>query len=265
MNFQIHIPQNPTIAGRINFLWEFNGGHQYTEYILPQGVIEIVFNLADPVKGKLHGSDSLISAPLCFAQGIHTRTLIAYFSGSHHLFGIRLQPHAIKSLLGIISSELTNQAIDVTLVKSEFHILWHQLIEAKTFQERVKLIEKAFPLDTTAVCPRSAAICEFFFSGNIDAFQSVDKLAQKVCYSTRQLSRKSHEFFGFSVEELVLYMKFMHSVNLMHHNHLKLGDVALQSGFYDQSHFNKVFKSFTGITPGKYQTQKLTLPFHLFI
>ncbi|WP_027938482.1 helix-turn-helix domain-containing protein [Anaeroarcus burkinensis] len=30
-------------------------------------------------------------------------------------------------------------------------------------------------------------------------------------------------------------------------------EVAQEAGFYDQSHFNKTFKSFTGITPEKYQ------------
>jgi AraC-like DNA-binding protein len=33
----------------------------------------------------------------------------------------------------------------------------------------------------------------------------------------------------------------------------QLAEVALEAGFYDQSHFIKVFKSYTGITPDKYQ------------
>jgi len=33
-------------------------------------------------------------------------------------------------------------------------------------------------------------------------------------------------------------------------------DVAYEAGFYDQSHFNKVFKSHTGATPEKYQKLK---------
>lgn len=32
-----------------------------------------------------------------------------------------------------------------------------------------------------------------------------------------------------------------------------IAEVALEAGFYDQSHFNKVFKSHTGITPERYQ------------
>lgn len=35
--------------------------------------------------------------------------------------------------------------------------------------------------------------------------------------------------------------------------HKQIAQVANEAGFYDQSHFSKVFKSYTGITPDKYQ------------
>jgi AraC-like DNA-binding protein len=265
MSFQIHLPQNTIVGNHVACLWEISGGHQYTERILPKGVIEIVFNLAEPIKAKLPNRSTIIQAPLCFVQGIHTHVLTAYYTGSHHLFGIRLKPHAVKGFLSMISPELRNQSIDVTLVKPEFRNLWNQLGEAKTFQERVTVIERTFRFDSVLPCARSAAICDFFFSGHMDAFRSVDILARKVCYSPRQLNRKSHEFFGLSAEELVLYKKFMYSVNLIHQDQLKLVDIALESGFYDQPHFNRVFKSFTSLTPKEYRTLKTDLPFHLFL
>ena len=33
---------------------------------------------------------------------------------------------------------------------------------------------------------------------------------------------------------------------------LKLGDIAYENGFADQSHFNRVFKEFTNLTPNEY-------------
>ena len=35
--------------------------------------------------------------------------------------------------------------------------------------------------------------------------------------------------------------------------HRQMAEVAIEAGFYDQSHFIKVFKGYTGITPDKYQ------------
>lgn len=267
MNFQIHIPPYPITSNPIACLWELSGGHKYTEFILPQGVIEVVFNLSEPIKGQLPNSSKFIQAPLCFIQGIHTQVLTAYYSGLHHLFGIRLQPYAVKRFLNILPSELSNQSIDVTLIKPEFKNLWVQLGEAKTFQDRVAMVESMFRYDWTSECTRSVAICEFFLSGQIDCFQSVDHLAREICYSSRHLTRKAHELFGLSTEELILYKKFMNSVNLMHSDsdQSKLVDVALKSGFHDQPHFNRVFKSFSGLTPKEYRLQKTDLPFHLFL
>jgi AraC-like DNA-binding protein len=263
VDFQIHIPKNNTLADCILFLWELKGGHEYTEQILPQGVIEIVFNLADPIEGQLTDKNELIATPSCFVQGIHTRSVIANYSGSHHLFGIRLLPHALRSL-GVLSYELTNQVVDFTLFKPGFRTIWNQLGEAKNFQSRVKIIEKNFKHNNFLLCPRSAVISKLFISDNITSFQSVDVLAGKVCYSTRQLNRKISEFFGISAQELILYKKFMHSVKLIHHDDSNLGEISYLSGFYDQPHFNRVFKCFTAMTPREYQMTKTTLPFHLF-
>jgi AraC-like DNA-binding protein len=205
-----------------------------------------------------------IQAPFCFIQGIYTHVVTARYSGSHHLFGIRLHPHAVKGFLNISSKELRNRSIDATLIKPEFRIHWNQLGEAKTFRERVTMVEKIFRMDSEPECSRSAAMSEIFYTGEIDYFKSVDHLAQKVCYSSRHLNRKSHELFGLSAEELVRYKKFMCAVNRIHYDPSRLVDIALKSGFYDQPHFNKVFKTYTGFIPKEYRSQKSDLPFHLF-
>ena len=63
-----------------------------------------------------------------------------------------------KSLIGIIPSELKNTIIDLTLIKPGFNILWHQLKEAESFEERVKIIESEFPVLST-VCLRTKKLC----------------------------------------------------------------------------------------------------------
>jgi AraC-like DNA-binding protein len=40
---------------------------------------------------------------------------------------------------------------------------------------------------------------------------------------------------------------------LLSNEDLKLADIALRSGFADQSHFNWVFKNTTGMTPKQYR------------
>jgi AraC-like DNA-binding protein len=50
----------------------------------------------------------------------------------------------------------------------------------------------------------------------------------------------------------------------MHGPKRSLTDIAIEAGFYDQAHFCRVFKNFSGLTPKQYQQQRGDLPFHLF-
>lgn len=218
-------------------------------------------------------------APSCFIQDFHTGTLRVEYHDRQHLFGMRLKPHAVRSLLGIMPPETNNQAIDLTLINPRFRRLWHQLIEAPSFEERVRLVEGHFSPKYIKKCSRTEHLGNLFQEDNLhllvpkeqnkntlqtQALDTVNALAERICFSTRHLNRKSKELFGFSAEELIRYKKFVNAIELMHRDRYSLSEVAHQSGFYDQSHFIRVFKYYASMTPKAYQQVKGALPFHLF-
>ncbi len=275
-----HIPESPAIREYTTFVWELKGNCDSKEIIFPCGVVEIVFNLSQPISAILPGGRNIDRAPNCFIQGIHTNVMEVSYSGQHHLFGLRLKPHAVKSLLGILPSELSNNAVDLTLIKSQFQFLWNRLLEVQSFQERVKLLESNLkPLDK-AVCRRSEKLSDWFShilslqtiypydhqnkAGTNKLPDSVNSLAQSINYSTRHLNRKTQEIFGVNAEELIRYKKFLLAVLLMHQEKYSLTEVSHAAGFFDQSHFIRVFRSFTNMTPKRYLQIKSSLPYHLF-
>ena len=264
MNIKLHAPTESQLSEYITGIWEVYGGQNITETILPQGVIEMVFNLGDPMHGQLPHKTGVTTAPLCFIQGMHTGKVKVSYPGRQHLFGIRLQPGMINSLLGIIPSELKNTLIDLTLIRPGFDTLWHQLKEAGSFQERVGVIEKEFPVLSAGVCLRTRRLCNLFLSGGIEDFQSLGSLSQQVYYSPRHLTRKTQSLFGICAEELITYKKFLHAIRLMHINNDSLTKIGYESTFFDQAHFCRVFKSYAGITARQYRQYKSELPFHLF-
>ena len=263
MNMHLHIPVDSHLSEYITFVWELHGNQRLNETILPQGVVEMVFNLGDSMIGGLAGAD-LLKAPYCFIQGLNTARVEVAYHGEQHLFGIRLQPGMLRRLLGIIPAELKNTQIDLTLIKPLYNAVWHQLKEAASFEERVKIIQTVFPVLTTTPCPRIQKLCNLFMAEGIENFASPTSLSKQVYYSARHLNRKTQELFGVSAEELVIYKKFLHAVNLLHHSPQSLTSIAYESGFYDQAHFCRIFKSYAGITPKEYRLQKSGLPFHLF-
>ncbi len=93
---------------------------------------------------------------------------------------------------------------------------------------------------------------------------SVTQLASTLCYSSRHLSRKLFEATGMNAEEVLLYKKYLHAVDLMHRGELSLTEIAHQSHFADQSHFIRTFKTYTGLTPGAYKRNRSEVKGHLF-
>lgn len=264
MRTQLHIPFQSHLQDYVTGIWEVNGSAHVKEKILPQGVIEIVFNLGDPMTGVLPFNTNAVVAPYCFIQGINTHVVDVVYTGKQHLFGIRLQPHLVKSVAGIIPSDVSNVFIDMTLINRQIFNLSDQLVHAICFQERINIVERFFPVLKENTCARSRELSKIFLSNNINDFNCIDNLSKQVYYSSRQLNRKSQDLFGFSAEELIGYKKFMYSIQLMHADKKSLTDIAYESNFYDQAHFCRIFKNYTGITPGKYRSRKSALPFHLF-
>ncbi len=277
-----YTPESPAISEYASFVWEIKGNFDSNEIVLPSGVVEIVFNLSQPISAILPGGKNIDCAPHCFIQGIHTNVTKVSYSGQHHLFGLRLRPHAVRSLLGVLPSELSNEAIDITLIKPQFQFLWDQLVEVQSFAERVKLLETNLKPVDVMVCRRSETLSAWFshhsfqtmhsvppftkqydFSEN-DRCDTVDGLAQSINYSTRHLNRKTQEIFGLTAVELIRYKRFLQAVLLMHSEKYTLTQISHRAGFFDQSHFIRVFRSFANMTPSQYLQIRSRLPYHLF-
>ncbi|MBN7803554.1 helix-turn-helix domain-containing protein [Algoriphagus aestuariicola] len=264
MTFNSHIPLTSShLSDSICMVWEVQGQSNLRETILPKGVIELIFNLGDGIAGTLPG-DKNIQAPPCFIQGIATQVIRTRYAGQHHLFGVQLKPSMLRNIFGFEGAEFKNNLVDLTLIKASFLSLWHQLMEAGSFEKRIQVIEAEFPLVKKTDCIRTKKMCSLFFSNGVEGFESVEAFASAINYSPRQVNRKAHSLFGISGEELITYKKYLQSVNLIHSGRHTLSEVAYESGFFDQAHFCKKFRMFSGITAREYISLKSQAPFHIF-
>jgi AraC-like DNA-binding protein len=249
--------------------WQINGAPDYTrEMIIPKGCIEIIFNFsADRISYFLQEKNEVI-LPRCFISGINTSPVILDHSSHHALFGLRLHPHVIQTLLSVPSGEFINQAIDLTLVDPFFSRLWHQLYPLD-FGGRIASIDtwirQAYNASREPYQPHrdlDKAVSGFFDAPIRDL--TVARLSEQFCSSQRNLTRKFNELLGMCTEEAILYKKYLHSLDLVHHTRLRLTEIAYESNFYDQSHLTREFKRYTGLTPKDYRKRKGPVCGHIF-
>ena len=81
---------------------------------------------------------------------------------------------------------------------------------------------------------------------------SVEEIALSVNVHPVTLSKKFSEHFGMTMGKFQRSVQISRAIELMQAGKHTLMDVAFEVGFYDQSHFSKVFKEFHQMTPGEF-------------
>lgn len=81
---------------------------------------------------------------------------------------------------------------------------------------------------------------------------SVDHVAELIGMSRRTLTRRLSEA-GFTFRNLVKAKQQEIAKTLLHDNSRSIAEIAFETGFSEQSAFNRAFKSWTGLSPLQYR------------
>ena|ERR1700754_624859 len=106
-----------------------------------------------------------------------------------------------------------------------------------------------FPLDK-----RNAAVA--FMRDHLDVPVSMMDVADACGLSYRAFTRAFKRSLGTSPHDWFMASRIERAKELMADHRLRLGDVAAQLGFSDQSHFNRTFLRYIGISPGAWRQRR---------
>ena len=82
------------------------------------------------------------------------------------------------------------------------------------------------------------------------------KLARVADRHPAHVSREFRRHFGKSLSQFVRERRLLRAAELMCCDGLPLAEVALQCGFYDQSHFTHAFRKLMGDSPAEYRSRR---------
>ncbi len=117
---------------------------------------------------------------------------------------------------------------------------------ANTLMDRIFLYREA---------PHASIIkrCTDYIDKNYYEHITLDTLARVVYLSQAYISRIFHKETGLSFNEYLNRARVEHSKALLIEKTMRIADISSAVGFEDQSYFTKVFKKYTGVTPGNYR------------
>ena len=247
----------PFISAYLWYHTETNGFAEPMKFV-PSGVPTIVFNLGDPIKinNRLHSEGLQVEDDLVIGQQDSYYLLTPGEIYSH--FCIFFKPSGLTRLLDLPIHEIVN---DAARLKDFLRIPVEKLIDGyREGQIGLKQVIKgidAWLLSLLANNTRGSCFIDYTLKliNQRKGLVSVSELAGHSNTCIRNYRRKFLEKTGLSPKKYILITRWKRILQALETDQpLKINwsDVTYRSGYYDQMHFIKEFKKFSGETPSAY-------------
>ncbi len=223
--------------------------------VLPDTSIVMGFQYS----GKLSYSENNNAVPLSsagitglrdtyriFNNSENTNTVLVMFSetGAGMFFN-----HSMHELFG------NSFSLDDLMLRSQMDVVAEQLNEAKTDIERINHVEKFLIARINHKANDELVNLAVTFikqhAGNI----KITTLVEKLNISQSQFEKRFRKMVGASPKKFASIVRLKHILNTSSKRN-SLTELGLDAGYFDQAHFIKDFKSFTGETPEQFLKKK---------
>jgi len=188
-------------------------------------------------------------APTLFVYGQNTEPGLMNHHGPFTTMQVILKPYALKTLLGVDAAGLTHRLVGLREFSSED--LNSQLLEANNGQKRIALLTNFLIAQKNRFKTGDGIVKEglSLIHKSIHSV-SVKYLLEQLGLSERQFEKRFTQAVGISPQFYIRVKRFNEAIRLMKTGQFeRLTDVAHALNYYDQSHFIRDIKEFSGITP----------------
>jgi len=214
------------------------------------GIIFQHHNGYSPIDHITTSSGCRADIPTLFVYGQMTeRNVVSYKKVPFTTTQIFLKPQALQTLLGINAAALTDHLVELR----EFSAgdLNMRLLEARNEQMRLTLLTDflASKLRQATTGDRLIAESLRIIHNNVSGV-TVKYLFECLNLSERQFEKRFSQTVGLTPQFYMRLKRFNEAIRLMQTRQFeKLTNLAHHLNFYDQSHFIRDIKAFSGVTP----------------
>ena len=188
--------------------------------------------------------------PQLFVFGQATRYGQLCGGGPFRTLGVQFRSAALRSVFGLNANELTDRNIPLgDLVKTS---LTGQLLEGRSVGQQVACLSRFLlsQLQRGTDEDRRLDVA----AGMLQRGQGIPSVLQALRLSKRSLERLFLSHIGITPILYLRICRFQASLALMRSGGVRsLTDLAYSLGYFDQSHFIRDFKLFSGASPGIYR------------
>lgn len=262
MIFRAHIPGHPLNRFVEMFVYFERAEHGHTvDRYLPNGDTELLIDFHDTPQ-FIYDNDTLKEIQAChhvWASGLRTEPITIPSGNGAAMMVVSFRKGMAYPFFPFPMNEISDAVVDADLVWGiEFGLLRERLLETRDIDLRFEIVEQ-FLLKTF----RSRFVANECVAFAINEMRlrpdalSIAAMNQKIGYSQKHFSSMFVKHVGITPKAYLKIMRFQKAVGEIEKGpDIDWAKLALDCGFYDQSHFINDFKHFSGFTPEDYASRK---------
>jgi AraC-like DNA-binding protein len=235
------IAPNPQLQPFVECFWtsRTEGGAVSSTRVLPDGCVDLIFDLAPGFE-------------TAFWVGTMTRTVVVETSRPRHLLGVRFHPGGAKGLLDLPLKELTDQRASFQSVTPFVEEVLERLLGSEAPASDIVehwLVRTLVP-DNKFEIIQSVSRRARQAKGNV----RVGEIAASLGLSSQYLNRVMNDGVGVDLKTFCRIVRMRACTDSLRAGEAGVdwSAVAVDFGFYDQSHLIHEFNDLVGLSPGQF-------------
>lgn len=261
MNYQTFRP-HVDLQSTVKCYWTLEvpaDNNSERQRIIPDGCIEMAFILGDDIK-RYTSENTYVLQPRAMVIGQTIEPFYIQPTGYVDTFAVRFYPYGFSNFVTTPIRNLVNKEtpIDQLFGEAIANDLHQKIVEATNTHQRIKIVEQFL---LTKLNEQSTI--DSIVKTTIDALllsngsSPINATLKGGLSKRRQLERKFLKQVGISPKQLGKVIRLQTALKmLLNENTETLTKIAYESEYYDQAHFIKDFKEFTGTNPKDFLKDK---------
>ena len=227
--------------------------HFAKEVIMPDGIVELVLHYADPL--FTYPADAIrFVQPQGFAISQMRNHIAIESNGAVGLIAVRFFPWGAHHFITEPISNFLDDTIDLRKLWPEHSIgLLQTLHKAYDLDERADIVQQFLATRQQEVVTDDSIDSAIKLLRDERGHLSIEELCERTGFSTKQLERKFITAVGTTPKVFARISRFLYMChNIKDFGNKTLTELCYDCGYYDQSHFIKEFRTFSGFTPKEF-------------
>ncbi len=258
----LHLPAPPLSHFITSFYYYSGFEPEHTiDRFLPDGNVQLIFELTDEPQ-HIYDNDTLREIQTCrrvWFSGFRTRPITIPSGRQSEMIIVNFQMGRAWPFLREPLHALTNTVVDAEQVLNiDILGLREALLEQPTPEQKLALLEETLLRHYQQQLVQNPFV-DFAVAKILSSPRqlSLKDLAGKVGYSQKHVIKLFKDHVGVPPKEFLKVIRFQQAVaQIEQRGTVNWLALALDCGYYDQSHFIADFKSFSGFTPMEYLLRK---------